>query len=107
MVLMVGFDLAAVRIEPKDGGGVEIVAGMAVARPGCGIADAPIDGLGVLVILSAHPGGSAASFPVVALPCVMAGFAGAGDGEGPPQFLAAAGVVRDHIAANAIFAARA
>src|ERR1700730_10709921 len=107
MVLVEGLDLAGVRIEPKHGGGVEVVAGMAVAGPRCGVADAPIDGLGVLVVVTGHPGGSAAGLPVIAFPGVMAGFTLARDGEGPPQFLAAAGVVRDDIAANAIFAARA
>ena len=37
----------------------------------------------------------------------MAGFAGRGDGEGAPQFLAAVGVIGDDVAADAEFAARA
>ena len=48
----IGLDLAGVGIQPEHGAGVEIVAGMQVARPRCGVADAPIDGLGVLVVVS-------------------------------------------------------
>src|ERR1700735_3276829 len=105
MVLVEGLALAGVRIEPKHGGGVEVVAGMAVARPGCGVADAPIDGLGVLVVVAGHPGGSAAGLPVIAGPCVMTGLALARDGEGPPQFLAVIGIERDDVAAHTEFTA--
>src|ERR1700689_2896138 len=105
VVLVECLDLTAVGIEPDHGAGVEIVTGMSSTRPGCGVADAPIDGLEVLVVGAGHPGGSAAGFPVVAGPRVMAGLTLARDGEGPPQFLAVIGVERDDVAAHAEFTA--
>ena len=100
-------DLAGLGIEAEHGGCIEVVTGVGVPGPRRSITDTPINGLGVLVIVAGHPGRSAAGFPVVASPGVMAGFAGAGDGEGPPQFLAAVGVIRDDIAPDAEFAAGA
>src|SRR5580700_8440967 len=107
MVLVECLDLAGVGIEPEHRAGIEIVTGVGSTRPGRGIADAPVNGLGVLVVITGHPGGSAARLPVVAAPRVMTGFALAGDGEGPPQFLAVTGVKRDDVAPHAKFAARA
>src|SRR5664279_4844600 len=105
MVLVECLDLAGVGIEPEHGAGIEIVTGMSSTRPRCGVTDAPIDGLGVLVVVTGHPGRSAAGFPVIASPGVMAGLALARDGVGPPQFLAARGVERDNIAAHTEFTA--
>src|SRR5439155_9763755 len=107
MVLEMCLDLAGLGIEAEHGGCIEVVTGVGVPGPRRSITDTPINGLGVLVIVAGHPGRSAAGFPVVASPGVMAGFAGAGDGEGPPQFLAAVGVIRDDIAPDAEFAAGA
>src|SRR5690348_15143651 len=101
MVLVVGLDLAVLGIEREYRTCVEIVAGMRFTRPRCGIADAPVDGLAVLVVSAGHPGRAAARLPVVALPRIMAGLARAGNGEGPPQLLAAIGIKRDDVAANA------
>src|SRR5258708_34130822 len=95
MVLVKCLDLAGVGIEPEHGACIEIVTGVNSTRPRCGVADAPINGLGVLGVITGHPGGSAARFPVVAAPRIMAGFALAWDGEGPPKFLAVVGVKRD------------
>src|SRR5262249_21585081 len=84
MVLMVRLDLAGRGVKRENRAGVEIVAGVGIARPGRGVSDAPIDGLGVLVVGAGHPGGAAALLPVIALPGVMARLALARDGKGPP-----------------------
>ena len=78
---------------------------MRIARPGCGVAGAPIDGLGLDVVVAGHPGRRATRFPVVTAPGFVTGLARARNGEGPPQFLAVLGVVRDDIAAHAEFTA--
>src|SRR4029077_20603802 len=106
LVLEVRFDLARVGIKREHGAGVEIVAGVNVAWPRCGVANAPIDGLGVRVVIAGHPGRSAAGFPVVAAPGVVAGLTLAVYGEVPPQLLAVIGIKRNDIAADAEFAAR-
>src|SRR5882672_609401 len=93
MVLVECLYLAGVRIEPEHRACVEIIAGVSVARPRCGVADAPIDCLEVWIVGTRHPGRSAARFPVVASPGVVARLALAGDGEGPPQLLARVGIV--------------
>src|SRR5260221_14454474 len=103
MVLVECFDLAVIRIEPEHRRGVEIVAGVGITRPRCGVADAPINCLGVWIVVACHPGRSAARFPVVAFPCVVAWLALARDGEGPPQLLAAIGVERDDVTTAAEF----
>src|SRR5690348_7567331 len=107
MVLVIGLDLAGAGIEPQHGAGIEIVAWMQGTRPSCGVAAAPIDGLGVLVVGAGHPGGAAAGLPVVALPGVMAGLALAGDGEGSPQLLAVFGIEGRDITADTELAAGA
>src|ERR1700722_14444614 len=101
---MESLDLAGVGIEPEHRTGIEIITGVIGARPRRGIAGAPIDRLGVLVVGAGHPGGCAAGFPVVAAPGVVARFALAGNGEGPPQFLAVIGIERDDITPHAEFA---
>src|SRR6185437_2341652 len=107
MVLVIGFDLAGGGIEPQYGAGIEIVAGMHFTRPWRRVADAPINGLGVLVVGAGHPGGAAAGLPVVAFPGVMAGLALAGDGEGSPQLLAVFGIEGRDITADTELAAGA
>src|SRR5690348_8383682 len=107
MVLVIGLDLAGRGIEPQHGAGIEIVARMQGTRPWRGVADAPIDGLGVLVVGAGHPGRTTARLPVVALPGVMAGLALARNGEGPPQLLAVLGIEGRDITADAEFAAGA
>src|SRR6185437_10208873 len=101
MVLVIRLDFAGRDIKPEDGAGVEIVAGMPGAGPWPGIADAPIDRLGVLVVVAGHPGRPAAGFPVIPLPGVVAGLACAGNGESPPEFLAVVGIEGNHISAHA------
>src|ERR1700733_3475734 len=105
MVLVKGLDLAGVGIEPAHGTAVEIVAGVIGAGPRRGVAGAPVNRPGVVVVGAGHPGGSAAGFPVVAAPGVMAGLAFARNSKSPPQLLAVIGVERNNIAANAEFAA--
>src|SRR3569833_157647 len=100
-----GLDLAGVGIEREHRGGVEIVAGMSLAGPRRGVADAPIDRLGLLVVIAGHPGGAAAVLPVVSLPGLVARLAFARNGEGPPQLLAVLGVIGGDIAAHAKLAA--
>src|SRR6266699_3605001 len=100
-------DLASGGIEAELGACVEIVAWMSIPRPGCGVTDAPINGLGVLVIVAGHPSRSAARLPVIAFPRVMTGLTLARDGEGPPQFLAVVSIERDDIAPDAELAAGA
>ena len=78
---------------------------MRLARPGRGIAGAPIDRPGLGIVVAGHPGRCAARFPVVAAPRFVAGLARAGNGEGPPQFLAGIGIVGNDIAAHAELAA--
>ena len=107
MVLVKGLDLAGIGIESQHRAGIEVVARMGRTGPGRGVADAPIDRLGVLIVVAGHPGRASAGFPVVALPGVVARLAFAGNGEGPPQFLAVVGIERDDIAADAELAAGA
>src|SRR5207245_6256424 len=64
-------------------------------------ADAPIDCLGVDIVSTCHPGRSAARFPVVASPGVVTWLTFAGDGEGPPQFLAGVGIVGNDVTTHA------
>src|ERR1700721_3838760 len=104
---MESLDLAGIGIEPKHRTGIEIVTRVIGARPRRGIAGAPINRLGVLVVGAGHPGGSAAGLPVVSAPGVVAGLALAGDGESPPQFLAVIGIERDDITPHAEFTAGA
>src|SRR6185437_176019 len=92
MVLVIGLDLAGAGIEPEHGAGIEIVAGVHLTRPRRGIADAPINGLRVVVVRAGHPGRTAAGLPVVALPGVVAGLALTRNGEGPPELLAVLGI---------------
>src|SRR5205807_10027448 len=54
-----------------------------------------------------HPRRTAAGLPVVALPGVVTGLAFAGNGEGPPQFLAVIGIVGGDVTAHAELAAGA
>src|SRR6185436_11560327 len=77
---------------------------MSVARPRCGVAGAPIDCLGVWIVVACHPGRSATRFPVVAFPRIVTWFTRAGNGEGPPQFLARVGIKGNDVAAHAEFA---
>src|SRR5579859_3227837 len=105
MILVVCLDLAGVEIKPQHRTGIEVVTRMHFARPWCGVADAPIDGLGILVVGAGHPGGAAAGFPVITLPGVVARLTLARNGEGPPQLLAVVGIEGDDIAANAELAA--
>src|SRR5215475_2280851 len=106
MILVERLDLAGIDIEPEYGGGIEVVARMDIARPGCGVAYPPIDRLRVLVVIAGHPGGAAAGLPVVPLPGFVAGLAWAGNGESPPQFLAVVGVEGHDISADAELTAR-
>src|SRR6202022_571052 len=103
MVLVECFDLAVIRIEPEHRRGVEVVAGVGIARPRCSVADAPINCLGVRIVIACHPGRSAARFPVVAFPGVVARLALARGGEGPPQLLAAIGIERDNVTTDPEF----
>ena len=107
MILVIGLDLAVVRIEREHRRGIEIVAGMHLAGPRRGVTDAPIDRLGVLVVIAGHPGRAATVLPVLALPGVVAGLAFAGNGIGPPQLLAVLGIIGGDIAAHAELAAGA
>src|SRR3954466_6550426 len=77
------------------------------ARPWCGVANAPVDGFGVLVIGAGHPGRAAARLPVVSAPGVMPRLALTGNGEGTPQFLAVIRIVGDDVAAHTELAAGA
>src|SRR6185295_20131319 len=77
---------------------------MSVARPRCGVAGAPIDCLGVWIVVARHPGGSATRFPVVTFPGFVTWLARAGNGEGPPQFLARVRIIGNDITAHAEFA---
>jgi hypothetical protein len=74
---------------------------VSVARPRCGVAGAPIDCLGVWIVVACHPGRSATRFPVVAFPRIVTWLTRAGNGEGPPQFLARVGVIRNDVTAHA------
>src|ERR1700759_595511 len=105
MILMEGLDLAGLRVESEHGSSIKVVAGMSRPGPGCGVADAPIDGLGVLVVSAGHPGGTTTRFPVVAAPRVMARLTLARNSEGPPKFLAIVGVKRNDITPDTEFAA--
>ena len=78
---------------------------MSVARPGCGVAGAPIDCLGVWIVVACHPGRSSTRFPVVALPRFVTWLTRAGNGESPPQFLARVGIIGNDITAHAKLAA--
>ncbi len=80
---------------------------MRLAGPWRGVTDAPVDRLGVLVVIAGHPGGAAAGLPVVALPGIVTGLALAGDGEGAPQLLAVLGIVCGDVTAHAEFTAGA
>src|SRR5262245_54293151 len=80
---------------------------MQVTGPGCGVADSTVDEVQGGIIIAGHPGRAATVLPVVALPSFVTGLARPGNGEGAPQLLAIIGVVRDDVAAYAIFAARA
>src|SRR5690349_25030399 len=77
------------------------------AGPWRGITDAPIDGLGVLVVGPGHPGRAAALLPIVAAPGVVARLAFARNRESAPQLLAIIGIERDDVAAHAELAAGA
>src|SRR6185437_1211151 len=69
------------------------IAGAVESRVGLGIVGADI------------PGGAAAMLPAVAFPGVVAGLAGARDGPGLPQLLAAGDIIGLERAARAVFAA--
>src|SRR3569832_1695312 len=60
VILMIGLDLAVRGIERQHRARIEVVARVDRARPWRGIADAPVDGLGVLVIVTGHPRRAAA-----------------------------------------------
>src|SRR5207248_4240417 len=79
---------------------------MQVTGPGRGVADTPVYEVQGGINIAGHPGRAAAVLPVVALPGLVARFAGPRDGEGAPQLLAVIGVVGHNVAAHAVFAAR-
>src|SRR5215469_7909631 len=107
MVLVKCLDFAGRNVKGEHRGRVEIVTRVGVSGPGRGVADAPIDGLRVLVVVAGHPGGAATLLPIIAAPRFMAGFTLAGNGEGTPQFLAVIGIERRDVAAYAELAAGA
>ena len=99
-------DLAGVAIERDGRGRVEIVARPLIAEPGRGVAGAPVDRIGVGIVVAGHPGGCAAGLPGVGfLPGLAAGLAGRRNGEGLPCGLAGFGVERCDKAAHAELAA--
>jgi len=55
VVLVMVLDLAGLGIDGDDRAGVEIVAGMRIAGPGCRIADAPIGEIELRIIVSSQP----------------------------------------------------
>ena len=106
VVQMIGLDLSGVRIERDRRTGVEIIAGMQIARPGRGVADAPVRQVAPRVVVAGDPDGPAARLPRLALPGVAALILRARDRVGPPDLLAGVGVVGRDIGAHAELAAR-
>ncbi len=97
---------ARLPVERHERAGVEVVAGTDVAIPvGAGVADAPIKKIQLGVVGAGKPGGPAARLPTVAAPGVVAGLAGAGDGDEPPATLARLRVVAVEKAPDARLAA--
>src|SRR4029077_14630708 len=106
MVLEMALDLAGIAVQRDRRGGVKVVAGPLIAEPGRSVARAPIDRVGVGIVVASHPGGGAARLPGVRfLPGVAAGLAGRRDGVGLPRRLAGLRVERLDEAANAELAA--
>src|SRR6266404_478750 len=76
---------------------------MSRARPWGRIAYAPIDCLGVLVVISGHPSRATAGLPIVTAPSLAAGLAERGNSEGAPQLFAAGRIIRYDVSPNAEF----
>ncbi len=94
-------DLAGVSIERDGRGRVEVVAGALIAEPGGGVAGAPVDRVGVGIIVAGHPSGCTTGLPGIRLfPGLAAGLSGCRDGEGLPRGLAGFGVERSDEAAH-------
>src|SRR5262249_13626423 len=87
VVLVMPLSLAGRRIERDHRAGVEIVARMRIAGPGCGVADAPVDQVERRIVIAGKPRRSAAGLPVFALPGLMPGLARTRNGISAPQFL--------------------
>src|ERR1022692_2499302 len=104
--LKIPFQFSGVRIERHNAVGIEIVAqSLLRVEIRTGIAGAPKDQVEIGIVGTRHPRRSAAMFPGIAGPSVMAGFAWAGDRIESPTFLAADGIIRGDESANAVLAA--
>ena len=106
-VLEVPLDLARGHVHGDRGRRVEVVARALIAHPRPAVAGAPIGDVRLRVVVARHPDRRAARLPLVALrPRLAARFSGRRHRVGPPQFLAAVGIVGGEEAADALFAAR-
>ncbi len=95
VVLEIALDLTGVAIERERGGRVQIVARPLITEPRRSVAGAPIDHVGVGIVVAGHPGGAAAGLPGVRLlPGVTARLARRGNAVGLPHRLAGLGVER-------------
>ncbi len=95
-------DLAGVAIERDGRGRIQIVTRPLIAEPWRGVAGAPIDDIGIRIVIAGHPGRGAAGLPGIGLlPGVAAGLAGRRNGIGLPGRLAGIAIERLHEAAHA------
>ena len=105
-VLVAPADGAVVGVEGHGGGRPLVVALPHVAVPGGGVAGVPVDEVQLGIVGARRPRRGPAVPPRVAGPRLVAGLAGAGNGVGRPDRVAAHRVVGLDEAADAVFAAR-
>src|SRR6267142_4231830 len=100
-------DLAGIRIEYQVAVGEQVVTEAHVAvEVGTRVANRPVQRVGLLVVSTGNPGGTATIFPGFAGPRIVSRFAGSGDGVGLPDGSASVGVDSRKPAAHAILRTR-
>ena len=89
MVLEIAIDLAGIAVSATVDDIYSCSAGPLITDPRRSVAGAPIDRVGVGIVVAGHPRGSAAGFPSVSfLPGIAAGLAGRRNGMGTSTRLA-------------------
>ena len=105
-VVEVALDLAGVRIEDQRAVGEQVVTKAHVTvEVRTGVADGPVQGVGVLVVGTRDPGRTATVLPAFAGPGVVAWLARAGNRVGLPHRGTGVGIDRRDPAANAVLGA--